>query len=454
MAREIRFNAFTSNSSAAYALGLWRHPRDKSRHYNDLSYWTELARVLEAGGFDSVFLADVISVPTLEGRESGVRVGAGAPANDPFAVVGAMAAVTENLGFVVTGNVGFEHPFPFARRMSTLDHLTNGRIGWNIVTSAAFFSQDKGAVGGSGSDDRYRHAEEYAQVCYQLWEGSWADDAVVRDDETGVHTRTERIRDIDHSGEHYTVRSLHQCEPSPQRTPVLFQAGISDQGRDFAAKHAEAILAASLPKELIALYVATIRQAAAQHGRDPRALKCFTSILVIVDATDELAQEKYRDLSRYADPEGGRLFVSTVLAHDLTAYDWDTPVESLRGKVERPIEWFIREKPDGSPWTIRDMSVEASLGLGAPLIVGSPTTVADQLEGWVADTDLDGFNLIAAVSPGSYEDFAEFVVPELRRRGAYKPDYAAGTLRQKLIGADDRLPDEHPAAAHRFPASV
>ena len=450
MAREIIFNAFSNFGVANYAPGLWRHPEDQSANCTDLGYWVELAKVLEAGGFDSLFLADVLAAPSLEGKETGLRCGVGVPAGDPFAAVPAMAAVTDNLGFVVTGNVGYEHPFLFARRMSTLDHLTNGRIGWNIVTSSAFFTEDKGVAGEAGSADRYRHADEYTEVCYRLWEGSWADDAVVRDHESGVHTRTDRIVDISHEGPHYQIQCLHQCPPSPQRTPVLFQAGVSDEGRDFASRHAEAILTGSLPKELVAMHVADVRQKATACGRDPRAVKCFAAVLVITAATDELAHRKYQDYLRYADEEGGRFFASTVMALDLAQFDWDMPVEELRGKIELPIEWFIREKSDGSEWTLRDLSAMASVGLGAETIIGSPQTVADELQSWVEATDLDGFNLIAATTPGSYLDFAEHVMPELRRRGVCKQQYASGTYRNKLSGGGDRLPIGHPAAQYRF----
>lgn len=450
MAREILFNAFSSFGVANYAPGLWRHPEDQSANCTDISYWVELAKVLERGGIDSLFLADVLAAPNLDGREAGLRSGVGVPAGDPFAAISAMAAVTDNLGFVVTGNVGYEHPFLFARRMSTLDHLTKGRIGWNIVTSSAFFTEDKGVAGEAGSADRYQHADEYAEVCYRLWEGSWADDAVVRDHDSGVHTRTERIVDINHEGPHYQLQCLHQCAPSPQRTPVLFQAGVSEHGREFASKHAEAILIGSLPREVVAMHVANVRQQAAAFGRDPRSVKCFAAVLVIAAATDELAQEKYREYTRYADEEGGRFFVSTVMALDLTQFDWDMPVEELRGKIELPIEFFIREKPDGSEWTIRDLSVAASIGLGAEVIIGSPATVADELQSWVDATDLDGFNLIAATTPGTYADFTEHVIPELRSRGVCKQGYPLGTYRNRLTGQGDRLPAEHPAAQYRF----
>ncbi|MFA5708036.1 NtaA/DmoA family FMN-dependent monooxygenase [Mycolicibacterium sp.] len=449
MAREILLNAFSNFGVASYAPGLWRHPEDKSANCTDISYWVELAEILERGGIDSLFLSDVLAAPNLEGREAGLRSGVGVPAGDPFTVIPAMAAVTDNLGFVVTGNVGYEHPFLFARRMSTLDHLTNGRIGWNIVTSSAFFTEDKGVAGELGSADRYQHADEYAEVCYRLWEGSWADDAVVRDHESGVHTRTDRIFDIDHASPHYQLHCLHQCAPSPQRTPVLFQAGVSAEGRGFASRHAEAILTGSLPRELVAMHVASVRQQAAEFGRDPRAVKCFAAVLIITAASDELAQEKYQDYIRYADAEGGRFFASTVMALDLTQFDWDMPVAELRDKVERPIEWFIREKLDGSPWTIRDLAITASVGLGAETIIGSPSTVADELQSWVDATDLDGFNLIAVTTPGTYADIVEHVIPELRRRGVYKQDYTPGTYRNKLTGRGDRLPVEHPAALYR-----
>ena len=242
--RQIRFNAFDMNCVAHQSSGLWRHPRDRSATYNTLEYWTELAKLLESGTFDGIFIADVLGTYDVYGasNEAAIRHGAQVPVNDPMMLVSAMALVTENLGFGVTAGTAYEHPYPFARRMTTLDHLTKGRIGWNVVTgylpSAA---RNMGADDQLEHDDRYDVADEYLEVLYKLWEGSWEDDAVVKDRESGVFTEPSKVHEIGHRGKNFTVPGIHISEPSPQRTPVIYQAGASKRGLTFAAENAETL---------------------------------------------------------------------------------------------------------------------------------------------------------------------------------------------------------------------
>ncbi|WP_025156438.1 NtaA/DmoA family FMN-dependent monooxygenase, partial [Leifsonia aquatica] len=222
MAQQIRLNAFTMNAVGHLSPGLWRHPRDESRRYLDLEYWIELAQTLERGLIDAVFLADVLGVYDVYGgsRDAALRGGVQVPVNDPLQLIPAMAAATEHLGFGVTASVSFEHPYPFARRMSTLDHLTRGRIGWNVVTSYLNSGAlNLGVSGQEAHDRRYEIAEEYLEVAYKLWERSWDDDAVVADAETGVYAHPDRVHPIEHAGEFFRVPGIHLSEPSPQRTP-------------------------------------------------------------------------------------------------------------------------------------------------------------------------------------------------------------------------------------------
>ena len=217
MAKEIRLNAVDMNCVGHQASGLWRHPRDRSAQYNTLGYWTHLAQVLERGLFDGLFLADVLGVYDVFGgnADAALRNAAQVPVNDPAMLISAMAAVTSNLGFGLTCTLSYEHPFPFARRMSTLDHLTDGRIGWNIVTGY-LNSAAKGAGGRdqTAHDTRYEIADEYMQVVYALWEGSWADDAVHRDPVRGVFTDPAPVPKVHHAGAYFQVDALHLCEPS------------------------------------------------------------------------------------------------------------------------------------------------------------------------------------------------------------------------------------------------
>jgi len=452
MAREIRFNAFEMNCLVHQSPGLWRHPRDRSRDYVCLDYWVELARTLERGRFDGIFLADVLGVYDVFGgnADAALTHGAQTPVNDPLLLVPAMAQATQHLGFGVTVNLSYEPPFTFARRMSTLDHLTKGRIGWNVVTgyldSAA---KGLGQDGQRAHDDRYAVAEDYMEVVYRLWEGSWADDAVVADAEQGVFTRPERVRRVRHDGPHYQLDALHLSEPSPQRTPVLYQAGTSPAGRAFAARHAECVFMSGPSKKVIAPRAAAIRKLAAEAGRDPADVLMFAMMTVIVAPTESEAQAKLADYRRYTDPEGALTLMSGWTGVDFSRLDPDQIVEHVENEAGRTaMENITRADPDRR-WTVREVAEHVSIGGIGPVIVGSPATIADQLENWVEETGIDGFNLAFAVRPETFVDVVDLVVPELQRRGRYKTAYAKGTLREKLFGRA-RLDDRHPATRHRW----
>ena len=452
MPKEIRLNAFEMNCVAHQSPGLWRHPRDRSRDYRRLGGWIELARTLERGLFDGLFLADVLGVYDVfgGGPEAALRHATQTPVNDPLLLIPAMATATEHLGFGVTVTLSYEPPFPFARRMSTLDHLTDGRVGWNIVTgyldSAA---KGLGQAGQRRHDERYAVAEDYMEVVYKLWEGSWADDAVVVDAERGVFTRPERVRKVRHDGPHYKLDALHLSEPSPQRTPVLYQAGTSPAGRAFAGRHAECVFMSGPSKKVIAPRVAAIRKLAAEAGRNQADILMFAMMTVILAPTDAEAQAKLADYRRYADPEGALTLMSGWTGVDFSRFDPDQIVEHVDSEAGRTaMENITRADPDRR-WTVREVAQHVSIGGIGPVIVGSPAAVADQLETWVDETGIDGFNLAFAVRPESFTDVVDLLVPELQRRGRYKNEYAKGTLRQKLFGYA-RLGDRHPAARHRW----
>ncbi|MFZ7086886.1 LLM class flavin-dependent oxidoreductase [Curtobacterium sp. RRHDQ10] len=455
--RQIRFNAFDMNCVAHQSSGLWRHPRDRSRHYNDLSYWTSLATLLESGTFDGLFIADVLGTYDVYGdsNEAALRTGSQVPVNDPILLVSAMAAVTEHLGFGVTAGTAYEHPYPFARRMSTLDHLTEGRVGWNVVTgylpSAA---RNMGQTDQLAHDDRYDVADEYLEVLYKLWEGSWEDDAVVEDRATGVFTDPSKVHPIEHHGEHFDVPGIHLSEPSVQRTPVIYQAGASPRGIRFAAENAEAIFVGAPTIPQLAATVGRIRDALEAAGRDRYAARIYTLLTVITDATDELAQAKYEDYLSYASDLGALVLNSGWMGVDLSAYDLDEPLGNVESNAIQSAAANLAAATgsDGSTWTIRDIVRQTSIGGLGPVEVGSGATIADRMQEIVAATDVDGFNLAYAVTPGTWEDVIEFVIPELRARGAYPAAYQEGALRNKLLGRGDRLPEEHRGASFRVGA--
>jgi FMN-dependent oxidoreductase (nitrilotriacetate monooxygenase family) len=453
MSREIRLNAFDMNCVGHQSPGLWSHPRDLSHRYKDLEYWAELAQILERGKFDGLFIADVLGVyDVYQGSaEHAIRQAAQIPLNEPMLVVPAMAMVTKHLGFGVTCSLTYEHPYPFARRMSTLDHLTKGRAGWNIVSSyldsaARNFGMDRQQK----HDDRYEVADEYMEVCYKLWEGSWEEDAVVRDSDMKLFTDPGKVHEISHYGKYFTVPGYHLSEPSPQRTPVLYQAGASRRGKDFAARNAECVFVAAPSKKVLKEYVRDIRQRAAGFGRDPASLLFFNLFTVIVAPTESEAKAKHDEYRSYVSYDGALALVSGWTGIDFGKYHPDDRIEYIENDaVQSATESLTTSDPD-KIWTVREVANWVGIGGLGPLVVGSPGQVADSLQGWVDETDVDGFNLAYAVTHESFRDFVDLVVPELQRRGVYKKEYRPGTLREKLFGRGAHLPEEHQGASFRI----
>lgn len=451
--KEIRINAFDMNCVVHQSAGLWRHPRDRAASYTDLDYWVGLAQILERGKVDALFIADVLGVYDVYGGnpEAALRQATQVPLNDPVLVIPPMAHATRHLGFGVTCTLSFEPPYPFARRMSTLDHLTGGRAGWNIVTgylnSAA---KGVGLDGQTRHDRRYDVAEEYMEVMYKLWEGSWEDGAVVRDRNRGVFTLPDKVHRVSHEGANYRLDAIHLSEPSPQRTPVLYQAGASTRGRDFAARHAECVFMLGPSKQVVAPNVADIRARAARYGRDPREILIFSLMTIIVGRTEAEAQAKFDEYRSYISHEGALTLFSGWTGIDFSRYSLDDPVSYIENDaIHSAVEAFTVADPHRT-WTVREIAEFVGIGGMGAIVVGSPERVADELEAWIDATDLDGFNLAYAVTPESFSDFVDLVVPELQRRGIYKRDYRPGTLREKLYGAGRaRLEHPHPAASYR-----
>lgn len=452
MAKQIRFNAFEMNCVAHQSPGLWRHPDDRSTEYKNLKYWTDLAKILERGKFDGVFLADVLGVyDVYHGNNEHALTGAvQVPVNDPLQVVPAMAAVTEHLGFGVTTSISFEHPYPFARRMTTLDHLTQGRAGWNIVTSyLESGSKNLGLKTQVSHDQRYDIANEYLEVLYKLWEGSWQEDAVVRDKQRGVFADFKKVHPIRHEGKYFSVPGTHICEPSPQRTPVLYQAGASSRGQRFASQNAECVFISAPTKAAVKPLVDGIRANLVQEGRAPDSVLIYTMLAIVVDETDEKAQKKFAEYQQYASYDGGLTLVSGWTGVDFSQYQSTDQVEYIEtNAIQSLLNSYVKADPD-KVWTIEEIAKWTSMGGNGPVIVGSPTTVADRLQEWVEETGLDGFNLAYILAHQSFEDVVDYVVPELQRRGVYQTEYRQGTLREKLFGQGPRLSEDHRAAQYR-----
>ncbi|MCP3748526.1 LLM class flavin-dependent oxidoreductase [Pseudomonas sp. SBB6] len=447
--KKILLNAFNMNCVGHINHGLWTHPRDNSSQYKTLEYWTELARLLERGLFDGLFIADIVGVYDVyqQSVDVALKESIQLPVNDPLLLVSAMAAVTRNLGFGLTANLTYESPYLFARRLSTLDHLSRGRVGWNIVTG--YLDSAAKAMGLDQQpehDRRYDQADEYLQVLYKLWEGSWEDGAVLNDRQQRVYAQPDKVHKINHQGEFYRVEGYHLCEPSPQRTPVLFQAGSSERGLSFAGNHAECVFISGQNKAATRAQVDKVRAAAVAAGRDPQAIKVFMGLTVIVARTEEQAKAKHAEYLRYASAEAGVAHFASSTGIDFSEYELDEPIQYVKSNAIQSATKHLQN----NDWTRRKLLEQHALGGRYITLIGSPTQVADALESWIAETGLDGFNLARTVTPESYVDFIDLVIPELQRRGSYKTAYEQGSLREKLFASDQpHLPADHPGANYR-----
>ncbi|KAH7130179.1 luciferase-like domain-containing protein [Dendryphion nanum] len=458
--KKILINAFDMSTVGHLSPGQWKNPNDRSATKRKLQYWIDLAKLLERGGINALFLADTYGgYDTYENSlDNCIRRAAQWPMTDPTIPISAMAAVTKNLAFAITASTSFEPPFLLAKRFSTLDHLTDGRFGWNVVTSwkkAAF--KAIGLDNPIEHDERYEQADEYLRVLYKLWEGSWSDDAITEKKEEDEYIDPARIRTIKHSGKFFNLESRHIVDPSPQRTPFLFQAGTSSAGSEFAATHAEAIFVSSHSTAVLRPKIAKIRELAAQKGRDPQSVKFFATFTPIIGRTDEEAHEKHRELLKYVSTIGGLVLVSGWTGIDLSQYDPDHELSekdlTTDHRVRSLLDAFTATSPDIPKWTPRVIAERASIGGLGPVAIGSPKTVADELEKWVQEADVDGFNIGYVTTPGSFEDVVDLLIPELRRRGIYpeQEEIEGLTAREKVYGKGQKgLRADHIGSGYKY----
>ncbi|PPR21987.1 MAG: Dimethyl-sulfide monooxygenase [Alphaproteobacteria bacterium MarineAlpha10_Bin1] len=447
--KRIHLNAFSMNCVSHIQHGLWTRPDTRQLEFNRLEPWIELAQLLEKGGFDALFLADVIGTyDNYRGSaETSIAEAMQIPVNDPMMLIPAMAHATKHLGFAFTSSVLQALPFTFARQASTLDHLTQGRLAWNVVTSyLPNAGTNLGYDGLPPHDERYARAEEYLDVTYKLWEGSWEDDAVLSDTARGIYADPAKIHPINHSGKYYQVAGPHLCEPSPQRTPLLFQAGSSDRGREFAAKHAECVFIYASLRNLrdTTSIIEDIRARAVRQGRQGEDILFFQGVTPVVGGTEAEAKAKEAEYIEQGSVEGGIAHMSGTIGVDLGVIDLDVPLDSLEiNAMQGIIKGLIDSAPDKS-LTFRDLVLKRSSGR---FLTGTPEQIADTFEAW-HEAGVDGFNIVYAVTPGTFADFIDGVVPVLRRRGLVQSEYTPGTLREKIFGRK-LLPESHAAAAYR-----
>jgi FMN-dependent oxidoreductase (nitrilotriacetate monooxygenase family) len=445
----LHFAAFVMNTASHILHGLWRQPDGGQADFDDLGLWIDLARRLDAGGFDAIFFADVIGLygDYEGGWERHAELGLQIPANDPMVVLSALASHTTHLGLAFTAGPIQEPPFNFARRVSTLDHASQGRIAWNVVTSSlANGWRNFGYAGLLDHDARYALADEYLDVLYKLWEGSWEDGARLADRDRGIYADASKIHKIHHVSEHFSVEGPHLVAPSPQRTPLLFQAGASPAGRDFAARHAEAQFIVSPSPEAAAQLIDSVTQRLEHHGRRRQDLMFFQGLSFVIGSTEAEAAEREAELERQLDVAGMIAHFGGSTGIDLGGYGPDTPIDQVHTEGTQTNLDALRESTGGATPTLEDI---VRLRARSGRVVGTPEQIADTLARW-REVGIDGVNVINAVLPGSYVDFIDHVMPVLRARGlaAPEPPSEPGTLRRRLFGTD-QLNARHPARRYR-----
>lgn len=446
MSKRIRLNATTVNGPTV-SPGLWRHPEEQASRYRELSYWRDYARLVERGRFDAIFFADMLGAYDIyrgsaaAALEQAIQV----PLNDPRYLIPALAAVTTDLGFAVTISVTYDRPFPVARQLSTLDHLTSGRVGWNIVTSNIdSAAKAYGLSEQIGTAERYARGEDFLAATYALWETSWEDDALLLDKPSRRYADPRKIHEVHHHGPYFDVDGIHLVDPSPQRTPYLFQAGSSEVGRQFAARHAEAVFLNTPTAPATKFIIDDIRRRAEAHGRDPASILFFPKLTPIVGETDQDAHARYEDFIRYSSTPGIFTLLGAWTGLDFDRVGEDKLLEIAAKADQRGLLESLQRSNPNHRWSTDELAQVFAFGTSA-LTIGGPERVADWMEEYIELTGADGFNVAAVIQPGTVASFVDFVVPVLQARGRVQKEYAAGTLRQKLSGGGDgRLRADHP----------
>jgi FMN-dependent oxidoreductase (nitrilotriacetate monooxygenase family) len=426
--RQLHLNLFIHGRGHHEAS--WRHPASSPLALTDIRYYQDLAQRAEAALFDSIFLADQLALGDDAAQAARTWL-------EPVTVLAAVAAATARIGMIATCSTTYTEPFNLARQFGSLDHISNGRVGWNIVTSwLATAAANYGGAGQISHTDRYARAEEYMAVVTALWD-SWAEDAVIDDRARGRYARPDRIRPIGHKGEHYQVAGPLNLPRTPQGRPVFVQAGSSDTGRRFAAHHAEAVFTAHMEKATAQAFYADLKSLIAAEGRSPEQVLILPGLSPMIAATEAEAQLMMRETNELSDPDVGRKRLSGRFGgHDFSHLPLDRPlvpgdfpepssVEAARSRTEVILGLVRRENP-----TLRQLLGMLAGARGHFTFAGTPEQVADLIEDWFTDGAADGFNIMPPLLPSMLDVFSTEVVPLLQRRGLFRTAYEGKTLRE------------------------
>lgn len=427
MSRQLHLNLFIHGRGHHEAA--WRHPAASPLGLTDIRYYRQMAQKAEAGLFDSVFLADTLALG--EDVERAPRTWL-----EPVITLAALAGATRRIGLIATCSTTYTEPYNLARQFATLDHISGGRVGWNIVTSwLVAAAKNYGDEGQVSHADRYARAEEFMRAVVGLWD-SWADDAVIDDRAGGRYADPRRIRRVDHVGQHYRVAGPLNLPRCPQGRPVFVQAGSSDAGRGFAARHAEAVFTAQMEKATALEFYADLKARARALGRPTDQVLVLPGLSPVIGSTEAEADRVWRELTDLSDPEVGRKRLSGRFGgHDFSHLPLDKPlapedfpdpgtVQAARSRTEVIIGLVRRERP-----TLRQLLGYLAGARGHLVTVGTPERIADLVEDWFTTGAADGFNLMPPVLPAMLDAFVAEVVPLLQKRGLFRAEYAADTLR-------------------------
>jgi FMN-dependent oxidoreductase (nitrilotriacetate monooxygenase family) len=436
--RRAHLLAFIQHGVNSHATGMWRLTKDKvGWDWTRPAYWQHMGRTMERGLFDAIFIADELApYNNYDGSSDAcVKYAVQCPTHEPSTIVPILTTATQHLGVGVTLSTAFEHPYSMVRRLSSLDHLSGGRVAWNIVSSYSKSEWDAYGSEMTQRSGRYERMEEYMELCYRLWD-SWEPDAIVADKESGIFADPSKVHEVDFRGEFFRCKGRSFVFRSPQGRPVLWQAGSSDQGRDFAAKHAEAVFAVHPNVQRMRQYTDDLNgRLYRKFDRRPGSVKLIYGLQTVVAETRREAEEKYERIKASIPLEGALAWISGHFGPDFSKVSLDEQVQNIEiPGIQGLFESIIYAK-GGAPITVREAALYYAQGMGMPIAVGTPADIADQMEHYMDEGGADGFMLAATHTPGCFEEFVDLVVPELQRRGRYRTRYPGTTLRDSLLEA-------------------